>query len=203
MPQLHVVAGPNGSGKSTFVREVRNGRLALAFAIPRVINPDEIAVAMNALDPDAAAAAAGREALVQREVALARRETFAIETTLSGNSERRLISDAKALGYLVTMTYIALDNRDRNVVRVEQRAAVERRTVPPETVQRRYERSLANLAEVADSLDRLDVYDNSEERFRPLLTLERGRVVTTAPNLPAWTRRALRIQLERNHGLER
>lgn len=184
------------------MRDIRNGRLAVGFAIPRIINPDEIAVAMNALNPDAAAAAAGREALVQREVALARDESFAIETTFSGNSERRLISDAKALGYRVTMTYIALDTPDRNVVRVQQRAIVERRYVPPETVQRRYARSLANLAEVANSLDRLDVYDNSEERFRPLLTLERGRVITAAPNLPEWARRALRIQLELDRGLE-
>ncbi len=87
MAELHLIAGPNGSGKSTFVREVRNGRFAVAYAIPRIINPDEIAVMMNPLDPNAASAAAGREALIQREVALARGETFAIETTFSGNSE--------------------------------------------------------------------------------------------------------------------
>lgn len=36
------------------------------------MNPDEIAVLLNPGNPDAAAAAAGREALLQREVALAR-----------------------------------------------------------------------------------------------------------------------------------
>ncbi len=167
MAELHVIAGPNGSGKSTFVREVRNGRLALDYTIPRIINPDEIAVAMNPLNPDAAAAAAGREALIQREVALARRETLAIETTFSGNSERRLINDAHALGYRVSMTYVALDKAERNVIRVEQRAAIERRTVPAEAVRRRYERSLTNLGGVADTLDRLNVFDNSGQDLRP------------------------------------
>ncbi len=203
MPELHLIAGPNGSGKSTFVRELRNGRLELDYLIPRIINPDEIAVAMNAINPDAAATAAGREALIQRQVALARGETFAIETTLSGNSERRLITDAQALGYRVSMTYIALDKPERNVVRVEQRAAIERRTVPADTVRRRYERSLTSLGEVADALDRLDVFDNSGQQFRAALTLERGRIVATTPNMPAWAQRALRVQLERDRGFER
>ena len=203
MAELHVIAGPNGSGKSTFVREVRNGRLALDYTIPRIINPDEIAVAMNPLNPDAAAAAAGREALIQREVALARRETFAIETTFSGNSERRLINDAHALGYRVSMTYVALDKAERNVIRVEQRAAIERRTVPAEAVRRRYERSLTNLGGVADTLDRLNVFDNSGQDFKAVLTLERGRIVARTPDMPAWTQRALKIQLERNRGFER
>jgi len=66
---------------------------------------------MNAGDPDAAATAAGREALVQRDVALARGETFAIETTFSGNSERRLIPEAQGLGYRVSVTYIVSTNR--------------------------------------------------------------------------------------------
>jgi len=203
VPELHLIAGPNGSGKSTFVRELRNGRLELDYMIPRIINPDDIAVAMNAINPDAAAAAAGREALIQRQVALARGETFAIETTLSGNSERRLITDAQALGYRVSMTYIALDKPERNVVRVEQRAAIERRTVPAETVRRRYERSLINLGDVADALDRLDVFDNSGQSFRAALSLEQGRIVATTPHMPAWAQRALRVQLERDRGFER
>ncbi len=107
-------------------------------------------------------------------------------------------------GYRVSMTYIALDKPERNVVRVEQRAAIERRTVPAETVRRRYERSLANLVAVADTLDRLDVFDNSGQGFRPVLTLERGRIVAMTPDdVPAWTQRALRIQLERYRGFER
>jgi len=201
--ELHLIAGPNGSGKSTFVREVRNGRMTVDYAIPRIINPDELAVAMNPLNPDAAAAAAGREALIQREVSLARGETFAIETTLSGNSERRLIETAMARGYRVTMTYVALEHPEDNVSRVERRAAIERRTVPAEVVRRRYERSLSNLGDVADTLDRLDVFDNSGQAFRATLTLDRGRIVATAPHLPAWTQRALRVQLERDRGFER
>ncbi|MGH7748075.1 MAG: zeta toxin family protein, partial [Candidatus Dormibacteria bacterium] len=85
MPELHLIAGPNGSGKSSFVREVRAGRRNVGYRIPPVINPDEIAAAMSPGDPDAVKIAAGREAIVRRELALANRESFSIETTLSGN----------------------------------------------------------------------------------------------------------------------
>ncbi len=176
---------------------------SLDYAILRIINPDEIAVTLNPRDPDAVAAAAGSEALLQREVALARGETFAIETTFSGNSERRLIEAAMAQGYRVTMTYVALKHSEDNVSRVERRAAIERRTVPAEVVRRRYERSLTMFCYVADTLDRLDVFDDSRQDFQAVLTLERGRIVAAAPDMPAWTRRALRVQLERDRGIER
>jgi len=43
----------------------------VAYDIPRVINPDEIAKDMNPRDPDAASLAAARKALAQRRAALA------------------------------------------------------------------------------------------------------------------------------------
>jgi predicted ABC-type ATPase len=66
---------------------------------------------MNPADPDAVASQAAREALRERAEALAKGADFSIETTLSGNSELRL-----------TMTYIALDSPDTNVLRVNLRA---------------------------------------------------------------------------------
>jgi predicted ABC-type ATPase len=114
-------------------------------------------------DPDAAAAPAAREALRQRGEALANGESFSIETTLSGKSEQRLIDDARAVGYRVTMTYVALDSSDRNVDRVNLRAEEERRSVPAADVRRRYERSLDALRDSARRIDRIHVFDNSEK----------------------------------------
>jgi len=66
-----------------------------------------------------------------------------------------LIDDAKAAGYDVTTTYIALDNVEDNLWRVDRRSVTEIRTVPAEDVRRRYERSLENVGAVADHLDLL------------------------------------------------
>lgn len=189
MPKLHLIAGPNGSGKSSFVRELREGLLTVGYDIPRVINPDEIAKDMNPHDPDAASLAAGREALAQRRKALAAGDDFAIETTFSGNSERALIAAAKAAGYEVTMTYIALNDVEDNLWRVDRRAQTEIRTVPAEDVRRRYERSIENVGAVAHQLDLLVVFDNSGKRFEHLFTMERGRIVALADTIPAWVER--------------
>jgi len=151
---------------------------------------------MNPRDPDAASLAAARKALAQRRAALATGESFAIETTFSGHSERMLIDDAKAAGYDVTMTYIALDNVEDNLWRVDRRSVTEIRTVPAEDVRRRYERSLENVGAVADHLDLLVVFDNSGKRFEPVLRMERGRIVTVADTIPAWTKRAFHVHLD-------
>jgi predicted ABC-type ATPase len=195
-PELHLIAGPNGSGKSTFVGQVRSGTLQIDYAIPQVINPDEIALRLNPGNPDAVAAAAAREALRQRAEALAAGASFSIETTLSGNSEVRLIDAARTVGYRVTMTYLALESPETNVDRVQLREIEERRTVPAPDVRRRYERSLDALGSVVGRLDRADIYDNTGRGFSFVATLERGRVITLARETPAWVERALSVQLE-------
>ncbi len=197
-----MIAGPNGSGKSTFVRQVRNGKRTIAYSIPRIINPDEIAVELNAADPDAAALRAGREALAQRAAALAARESFGIETTFSGNSERQLLSSARAAGYAIAMTYVALNDAEKNVWRVTERTAIEGRTVPAEDVIRRYDRSLHNLTLVAEELDVLRVFDNSGRDFVHVLTMERGRITMLGEEIPAWVERALERPLAAFRGAE-
>jgi len=196
LPELHLIAGPNGSGKSTFTREVHAGARSVGYDIPTVINPDAIAQKLRPDDPDAAAAPAAREALRQRAEALAKGESFSIETTLSGKSEQRLIDDARAAGYRVTMTYVALDSADRNVDRVNLRAEEEGRTVPAADVRRRYERSLDALRGVVGRIDTVHVFENSARNFEHVATLERGRVIAMADHIPAWVERALGLQLE-------
>ncbi|MGH7707877.1 MAG: zeta toxin family protein [Vulcanimicrobiaceae bacterium] len=195
MPEFHVLAGPNGSGKSTFTRQVDSGLRRIDYAIPPVINPDLIAQHLSPHDPDAAAGPAAREALRLRGEAFAKRESFAIETTLSGNSELLLIEVAHAAGYLVTMTYIALSNADLSVYRVALRAREESRTVPAADVRRRYKRSLDNLSRVVAQIDVIHVVDNSGDDFWDVARLERGRVVTVAKPIPLWAERALAPQL--------
>lgn len=186
-----MLAGPNGSGKSTFTREVQSGVRLVGYAIPPVINPDVIAQGFSPDDPDGAAAPAAREALRQRSEALARRESFSIETTLSGRSELRLIDDARSAGYRISMTYLALESPDVNVDRVSIRALEERRTVPAQDVRRRYERSLDALGDVAQRIDVLHVFDNSGKTFAHVATLERGRVIEISQDVPRWAERAL------------
>jgi hypothetical protein len=49
---------------------------------------------------------AGREVLLEVERLLAERQSFTVETTLSGNTYIRTIARAKDLGYQVVLIYI-------------------------------------------------------------------------------------------------
>lgn len=147
-------------------------------------------------DPDAAATPAARQALQERAEALANGESFSIETTLSGKSELRLVDDARAAGYRVTMTYVALESPEQNVRRVDLRAQEERRTVAASDVRRRYARSLDALRDIAERIDKIYVFDNSGREFEHVATLERGRAIAMADRIPAWAERALGPQLD-------
>jgi predicted ABC-type ATPase len=186
-----LIAGPNGSGKSTFARQVQEGLRAVDYSIPPIINPDEIARRLHPTNPDAVAGAAAREALVARGEALAARESFSIETTLSGRSELRLIDEARARGYRVTMTFVSLESADENVARVQRRAIEERRMIPGAVVRRRYERSLAALSAVVGRVDFANIIDNTETDFTNVATFEHGRIAAMSERLPAWAERAL------------
>jgi predicted ABC-type ATPase len=160
-----------------------------------VLNPDVIALRLNPTNPDAALIAAGREAVREREAAIARGESFAIETTLSGHAELQLIGKARAAGCSITMTFISVSSAEGSALRVFERAIEEIRTVPVDVVFRRFPRSLENLGIVSPVVDRLDVYDNSEKELMNVARLERGRIRDLADRVPSWAERALRAPL--------
>ena len=172
------------------------GRRTIDYDLPaNIINPDVIAHRLDPNNPDAVARQAGRAALDERDAALAKREDFGIETTLTGSGVRKLIAGAKLKGYDVTMTYICVRDVELAVRRVQLRALSENRTVDPDVVRRRYPKSLIALAEVASVLKRIDIYDNSETTLEPVAQLKWGRAVFIAPHAPQWAEEALRVPL--------
>ena len=96
-PQLYVIAGPNGAGKTTFAREF----LPTEVKCLRFLNADEIARGLSPLKPSASAVQAARLLLRQIQDCLRRRETFALESTVSGKTYHRLFRHAQQLGALL------------------------------------------------------------------------------------------------------
>ena len=93
-PSLFVMAGPNGSGKSTLTS------YGVAGNRP-VIDPDAVAARLSPGGTRAGAVQAARETIRQQQELLDRRESFAVETTLSGNRTLERMDEAKARGYVV------------------------------------------------------------------------------------------------------
>ena len=140
-PTIYVIAGCNGAGKTTFAKEF----LPTEVKCLRFLNADEIARGLSPLKPSAGAVQAARLLLKQIEDSLRRRETFALETTLSGKTYIRLFRRAQQLGYEIELHYLWLSSPAQAVARVRQRVQQGGHHVPVADIRRRFKRSLVHL----------------------------------------------------------
>lgn len=183
-PQIWIIAGPNGAGKSTLAARW------VAKRIP-IVNPDAIAQALPRVNGQLDERLAGITALKERAARLADRETFAVETTLSGHGPLNLMKAADAAGYKVNLVFVGVDDAALSKSRVADRVSLGGHDVPTEAVVRRFEDALAKLRIGFDIADRIIIFDNSGQRRRLILVHEDGRSRLISRNAPAWARRAL------------
>ena len=114
MPTLTVVAGPNGSGKSTLTRLGRE-----TFQGMVVLDPDAIAKSMQTVGIESGSAIdAGRAVLLTAEQLLMSKQSFLVETTLSGNTYLRMMKYARELGYTVVLLFVGTADVSINLRRV-------------------------------------------------------------------------------------
>lgn len=159
--RIIIIAGPNGAGKTTFAREF----LPQEAHCPDFINADLIAAGLSPFNPETAALHAGRLMLGEMASRLADGRSFAFETTLSGVTYARRISEWKRLGYHIKLIFLSLATVDMAVARVSARVAQGGHSVPEAVIRRRFEAGLRNFDRVYKPLVNTWVhYDNS----RPL-----------------------------------
>ena len=111
----------------------------------RFLNADELARGLSPLKPSAGAVRAARLLLTQVDECLRRRETFALESTLSGKTYIRLFRRARKLGYEIELHYLWLSSPAQAIARVRQRVQQGGHHVPAADIRRRFKRSLAHL----------------------------------------------------------
>jgi predicted ABC-type ATPase len=140
-PTIYLIAGCNGAGKTTFAKEF----LPTEVKCLRFLNADEIARGLSPLKPSAGAIQAARLLLKQVDENLRRRETFALESTLSGKTYIRLFRRARQLGYEIELHYLWLSSPPRAIARVKQRVKQGGHHVPVADIRRRFKRSLIHL----------------------------------------------------------
>jgi len=137
---LYIIAGANGSGKSTLA-----SKLLPAEKISAFINADDIAREMNPDDLTAVRIAAGKKTLQRLTDCISNGESFAIESTLSGNALIKTIRQAKENGYRIVLFYIFLPTPHMCIDRIQVRVKRGGHFVPDADVIRRYERSIPNF----------------------------------------------------------
>lgn len=185
-PTLTIIAGANGVGKSTFTCATSEALQVI------VIDPDAEARRVQPDNPEAAAIAGGRQAIKRARAYLENNQSFAVETTLSGNTYLRMMTEAKRRGWLVFLFYVGVDNVQTSIERVAQRVAAGGHNVPEEDIRRRYARSLANLPIALQQADYASIFDNSiRVGYRKILTIENGKVTEQASELPEWIKTSL------------
>jgi predicted ABC-type ATPase len=174
-----VYAGANGAGKSSL-------RAGGADSVEVELDPDRIAREINAADPRSVDFAAGKEALRRFDQVIAEGRSLSLETTLTGRTVLGRMQTAKDAGYEVTLRYVAVDDPETNVRRVQARAAQGGHWIEPDVIRRRVAGSLENLPAAIAIADRALLLDNTGPAHRPVLEVERGRVLFQAPDPPRW-----------------
>jgi predicted ABC-type ATPase len=147
-PQILIFAGPNGAGKSTFAQEF----LPAEAQCLRFLNADLIAQGLSPFAPEEVAVQAGKLLLGQLEECIARRESVAFETTLSGKGWTRHIPRWQALGYFVRLYFLRLPDAGFARERVRLRVSEGGHDIPEATVESRFHAGLRHFTEVYQPL---------------------------------------------------
>ena len=140
-PTFYLIGGPNGSGKTTFSKEyLPNEANCLKF-----LNSDEIAKGLSPFDSSAGQHQAGRILLQNLRRYLEHKESFALESTLSGKTYIKYLETAKQLGYHIELHFLWLPTAEESFERVKQRVLEGGHSVPKVDIYRRYPRIMHHI----------------------------------------------------------
>lgn len=140
-PQLYFIGGCNGAGKTTASYTV----LPEILECKEFVNADEIARGLSPFNPESMAIEAGKLMLKRIDELLKAGESFSIETTLSTRSYAKLIKQARAQGYKISLIYFWLNSPELAINRVAQRVKNGGHNIPREVIIRRYTAGINNL----------------------------------------------------------
>lgn len=158
--KILIIAGPNGAGKTTFARSF----LPEEAQCPRFINADLIAAGLSPFSPEAMAVKAGRLMLEEIDACVARGESFAFETTLSGVGYRQRIRQWRASGYHVSLFFLRLPDAEMAIARVATRVRQGGHNIPEDVIRRRFAAGLRNFDTIYKAeVDVWALYDNAGE----------------------------------------
>ncbi|MCU6790730.1 zeta toxin family protein [Paenibacillus sp. WQ 127069] len=178
---MFIFAGNNGSGKST-IRNLIIDRIGISVNI----DPDALARRINPLQPETARVSAGKEAIRLARDCIRNHRDFSIETTLSGGYAVRLMQEARAKHFEITMFYVGLGDPNLNIERVANRVRNGGHHISSKDILHRHHSSIQNLLKHMDLVNDLLVIDNSALNGEIILEADNGRLRFQNDLLPDW-----------------
>jgi len=169
-PTVYVIAGPNGSGKTTFAQKF----LPDFVQCREFLNADLIAAGLAPFAPETQALLASQLMLEQAHKLVLKKQSFSLETTLSGRSYRQMIPQWQDAGFHVILFFLWLPSADLAVERVASRVKQGGHNIPESVIRRRYERGLKNLFHL----------------YLPILDVAHVYNGATLPPVAVWNREA-------------
>lgn len=163
MPRLYIISGCNGAGKTTASYSL----LPEMLDCKEFVNSDEFAKGLSPFDPSKASIQASRFMLMKIRYLLKRQQDFAVETTLATRTLLKIVKQAQAAGYTVTLLYFWLRSPELAIERVKARVEAGGHNIPEETIRRRYQVGIYYFFNYyAPVCERWILADNSQIPFR-------------------------------------
>jgi predicted ABC-type ATPase len=139
---LIIIAGPNGAGKTTFARDYLEEYPA------DFLSADDLAQKISPEQPELARIEAGRQFSKKLRESLQSGKNLVVESTLSGRSMQRILSQARDAGYGITIVFLFLESAQACVRRVRERVQKGGHDVPVSDILRRFFRSKENFWDI-------------------------------------------------------
>jgi len=169
-------AGPNGAGKSTaYTRSTieESGKAVW------VINPDLLSAQIartERLEPRQANLEAVQRIEQWLDSSIRAYQTIGVETVLSTDKYRRIVTEAKARGFVLKLAYVILRTPDLHIARVRRRVREGGHDVPADRIVERWHRSLKQLPWFLDQADIATIWDNSGATPQLMLDKRDGQI---------------------------
>lgn len=97
-------------------------------------------------------------------------QTVGVETVLSSDKYRKLVTTAKARGFQIRLIFVYLPTTDANVERVAVRVTKGGHSVPEDKIRSRWSRSFEQFSWFLREADIVDVFDNTGAEPRRVLS---------------------------------
>jgi len=131
-----------------------------------------------------------------RRKLLERKATFTFETVMSHSGKVVLLEEAQSADYRTYLYYVATDDPEINVSRVQNRVGLGGHSVPEDKIVSRYHRSLDLLMEAIKHTNRTYIFDNStdsaDHKLAWVAEITEGRTLELKTDrVPSWFKRAV------------